>query len=158
MGHRGCTEERLVRGAQPRASEVHGSILQGLEMSCLFLSARIWFESMGTKGVDMRPRYLRYTLLAICCLVPAVANAAELRGKVLNRGGQPIERAKVVIEGKIIGQARVTFSKQSGEFSFWGLPPGDYKLTVVYKDLAPNRQTIRITEEENVHEIRLGKE
>ncbi len=104
----------------------------------------------------MRPRYVRYLLPAICCLIPAVANAAELRGKVLSRGGQPIEHAKVVIEGKIIGQARVTFSKKSGEFYFWGLPPGDYNLTVVYKDFAP-KQAIRITDGENTREIIAGQ-
>lgn len=104
----------------------------------------------------MRPRYLHCALLAACWLMPVVAEAAELRGKVLSPQRQPIEHAKVVIEGNIIGQARVAFSKQNGEFYFWGLPPGDYNITVSHKDFVSKRP-IRISGGENMPEIIVGE-
>lgn len=103
----------------------------------------------------MRPRYLYCALLAACWLMPVVAEAAELRGKILSPQRQPIDHAKVVIEGNIIGQARVAFSKQNGEFYFWGLPPGNYSITVSYKDAVINRG-IRISDGENTPEIIVG--
>lgn len=103
----------------------------------------------------MRPRYLYCALLAACWLIPVVTEAAELRGKILNPQRQPIDHAKVVIEGNIIGQARVAFSKQNGEFYFWGLPPGNYSITVSYKDAVINRG-IRISDGENTPEIIVG--
>jgi len=109
------------------------------------------FFLMNAKGGARRLTGIGGILLVVGCLA-AVAEAADLRGTVINKNKEPVASAKVLIEGNIIGQARVDFSKRDGSFYFWGLPPGDYRVTIIVQRLT-HREEIRIADGLNSREI-----
>src|SRR5688572_19702196 len=70
-------------------------------------------------------------LLALILALPALAQEELLRfrGVVINAQGDPWAGARVTLETE--GQApRSVVVDGSGEFSFEGIPPGSYRLTV----------------------------
>lgn len=64
--------------------------------------------------------------LAFGALFSAALNAAEIRGKVINRrGGEPLERVLVSV-----GSGRSAVTASDGSFSLTGLAPGNYTLRI----------------------------
>ena len=76
--------------------------------------------------------------LAICAFVlglaaiaaPSYAQTGQVKGKVVDANGKPIEGAVVTIEGSDSGGRKFTVkTNKSGEFIQIGLQPGQYKIT-----------------------------
>jgi tetratricopeptide (TPR) repeat protein len=76
--------------------------------------------------------------LAICTLVlglaaiavPSYAQTGQVKGKVVDANGKPIEGAVVTIEGSDSGGRKFTVkTNKSGDYIQIGLQPGQYKIT-----------------------------
>ena len=76
--------------------------------------------------------------LAICAFVlglaaiaaPSYAQTGQVKGKVADATGKPIEGAVVTIEGSDSGGRKFTVkTNKSGDFIQIGLQPGQYKIT-----------------------------
>ena len=82
--------------------------------------------------------------LAICAFVlglaaiaaPSYAQTGQVKGKVVDANGKPIEGAVVTIEGSDSGGRKFTVkTNKSGDFIQIGLQPGQYKITAVKDEL-----------------------
>ena len=82
--------------------------------------------------------------LAICAFVlglaaiaaPSYAQTGQVKGKVADASGKPIEGATVTIEGSDSGGRKFTVkTNKSGEFIQIGLQPGQYKITATKDNL-----------------------
>ena len=60
----------------------------------------------------------------------ATKGAAVISGTVLDTNGSEVQGAHVVLKGQTGAQSRSEQSGSNGEFTFTGLPPGDFKLSV----------------------------
>ena len=76
--------------------------------------------------------------LAICAFVlglaaiavPGYAQTGQVKGKVVDANGKPVDGATVTIEGSDSGGRKFTVkTKSNGEFIQIGLQPGQYKIT-----------------------------
>ena len=76
--------------------------------------------------------------LAICAFVlglaaiavPGYAQTGQVKGKVVDANGKPVDGATVTIEGSDSGGRKFTVkTKSNGEFVQIGLQPGQYKIT-----------------------------
>jgi tetratricopeptide (TPR) repeat protein len=83
--------------------------------------------------------------LAICALVlglaaiaaPGYAQTGQVKGKVVDANGKPIEGAVVTIEGSDSGGRKfVVKSNKNGDYIQIGLQPGQYKITAVKDQLS----------------------
>ncbi len=73
--------------------------------------------------------------LAILAM-PAYAQSGQVRGKVLDAQGQPVDGAKVTIQNvETTGRSLETKTNKKGEYIQIGLAPGKYKVTVSKGDL-----------------------
>lgn len=61
---------------------------------------------------------------------------ASIYGTVLSTNSDVIQGAQVTLTGQNEADLRVTQSGSNGEFSFTGLPPGTYKITVTGQGMA----------------------
>jgi tetratricopeptide (TPR) repeat protein len=91
--------------------------------------------------------------LAICAFVlglaaiavPSYAQTGQLKGKVTDAAGKPVEGAVVVIEGSDSGGRKFTVkTNRNGEYIQIGLQPGQYKVTAT-KDALTQTQTQRVS-------------
>ena len=82
--------------------------------------------------------------LAICAFVlglaaiaaPGYAQTGQVKGKVVDASGKPVEGASVTIEGSDSGGRKFTVkTNKNGEYIQIGLQPGQYKITAT-KDSA----------------------
>jgi len=82
--------------------------------------------------------------LAICAFVlglaaiaaPSYAQTGQVKGKVADASGKPIEGATVTIEGSDSGGRKFTVkTNKSGDFIQIGLQPGQYKITATKDNL-----------------------
>src|SRR5262252_6950841 len=73
-------------------------------------------------------------LLALILLSPLVSpaqvNTANLSGVVSDPQGLGVKSAKVTVQNKATGAERSSVADEDGHYSFVGLPPGTYKMTV----------------------------
>jgi Tfp pilus assembly protein PilF len=76
--------------------------------------------------------------VAVACLAsPASAQSGQIRGKVVDAKGGPVDGAKVVIQNvDTSGHSLETKTNKKGEYIQIGLAPGKYKITVSKGDLA----------------------
>jgi len=76
---------------------------------------------------------------------PGAADPATIAGTVLDSNGDVIEGAQVVLSAT--GQTyRVLTSGEDGQFTFTGLPPNAYHLTVSREGMGPtSRRSWRFT-------------
>ena len=82
--------------------------------------------------------------LAICAVAlglailaaPAYAQSGQVRGKVVDAQGNPVDGAKVTIQNvETTGRSLETKTNKKGEYIQIGLAPGKYKITVSKGDL-----------------------
>jgi tetratricopeptide (TPR) repeat protein len=83
--------------------------------------------------------------LAICAFVlglaaiaaPSYAQTGQVKGKVVDANGKPIEGAVVTIEGSDSGGRKFTVkTNKNGDYIQIGLQPGQYKITAVKDQLS----------------------
>jgi tetratricopeptide (TPR) repeat protein len=81
--------------------------------------------------------------LALACLaVPAFAQSGQVRGKVVDAKGNPVDGAKVTIANvEMSGRSLETKTNKKGEYIQIGLAPGNYKITVTKGDQSATRDT-----------------
>ena len=86
--------------------------------------------------------------LAICAVAlglailaaPAYAQSGQVRGKVVDQQGNPVDGAKVVIQNvETSGRSLETKTNKKGEYIQIGLAPGKYKITVSKGDLSATK-------------------
>src|SRR5437016_3435968 len=88
--------------------------------------------------------------VAICALAlgvvlvapPAFAQSGQIKGKVTDAQGAPVDGAKVLIENLDKGaKALETKTNKKGEYIQVGLYPGKYRVTVSKDTLTNSRET-----------------
>lgn len=97
-------------------------------------------------GATIR-RTLGTCMLAIglaCIAVPASAQSGQVKGKVVDAKGQPVEGAKITIANtEMSGRKLETKTNKKGEYIQIGLQPGKYVITAE-KDSLKDEKTIDI--------------
>jgi tetratricopeptide (TPR) repeat protein len=95
-------------------------------------------------GVTIR-RTVAISILALCLAYvapPAFAQTGQIKGKVTDASGQPVDGATILIENTDSGaQAITTKTNKKGEYIQVGLSPGRYKITAKKDALTVTRQT-----------------
>ena len=88
------------------------------------------------------PRFVcAFALLLLLGSAAAQRNTGIIGGHVADREGAVLEGARVTLEpGDIAGA-----TNGQGEFTFIGLAPGDYTLTISYVGFATLTQQVKIT-------------
>jgi tetratricopeptide (TPR) repeat protein len=98
-------------------------------------------------GVIIR-RTLTICVLAIglaCIAVPASAQSGQVRGKVVDAKGQPVEGAKItIVNVETSGRKLETKTNKKGEYIQIGLQPGRYTIRAEKDNLA-DEQEVRIS-------------
>lgn len=86
---------------------------------------------------------LRRTLLAcaitfglVFAAFPAYAQTGQIKGKITDPQGQPIDAAKVVLYNQQTNRSLETKSNKKGEYIQVGLSPGKYTVTATKGDLS----------------------
>src|SRR5688572_23425954 len=97
-----------------------------------------------TWGSTTRARSARgvWVFAAMLLLLPVVAHAQELRGRVTAESGTPIEAARVVVRGTNLSAT----TQADGAFRIAGVPAGELELIVERMGFA--RATVRATAEQ----------
>src|SRR6266700_3737332 len=73
----------------------------------------------------------------VCIALPASAQTGQVKGKVLDAQGNPVEGAKISIQSVDKGGKPLeTKSNKRGEYMQVGLPSGAYKITASKGDLS----------------------
>ena len=74
--------------------------------------------------------------------VPASAQSGQIKGKVVDAQGQPVDGAKILIENLDKGTRAIeTKTNKKGEYIQVGLSPGKYRITVTKDALTTSRET-----------------
>lgn len=74
----------------------------------------------------------------------SLVGTARLRGRVLNKSGQPLVGARVQVEGT----TRATTTRASGEFTLDSLPPGTQSVAVRLLGYAPVEEAVDLASDE----------
>ncbi|HWZ43928.1 MAG TPA: carboxypeptidase-like regulatory domain-containing protein [Candidatus Saccharimonadales bacterium] len=69
----------------------------------------------------------RYLMAMILAFAPSMV---VVSGKLIDREGKPMQKAAVVYTSTATGRTFKTQTGKKGEFSFAGVPPGQYEITV----------------------------
>jgi hypothetical protein len=81
-----------------------------------------------------RQHWVTWLIAAVLCVTPMAAHAqsgtATLKGKVVDSSKAALPGASVTIANPATGLSRETIADDSGSFTFPGMPPGTYALTV----------------------------
>ena len=67
---------------------------------------------------------------------PAFAQTGQVKGKVVDAKGDPVDGAKIVLHNLQTNRDLETKSKKNGEYIQVGLAPGKYKITATKGDLS----------------------
>lgn len=78
---------------------------------------------------DMRPAVYVVGILLLCAAVWASGSSSVL-GAVEDASGRALPGVTVQIQSESTGARRTTVSDEQGSYSFFGVPPGTYKLTL----------------------------
>jgi tetratricopeptide (TPR) repeat protein len=82
------------------------------------------------------------TLGLACVASPALAQSGQIKGKVTDAQGAPVDGAKVLIENLDKGAKPLeTKTNKKGEYIQVGLYPGKYRITVAKDALSTSRET-----------------
>jgi tetratricopeptide (TPR) repeat protein len=85
------------------------------------MGARMWCRSLAI---------CTFVLGLAAIAVPSYAQTGQVKGKVVDANGKPIEGAVVTIEGSDSGGRKFTVkTNKSGDYIQIGLQPGQYKIT-----------------------------
>jgi tetratricopeptide (TPR) repeat protein len=91
------------------------------------MGARMWCRSLAICA---------FVLGLAAIAVPGYAQTGQVKGKVVDANGKPVEGAVVTIEGSDSGGRKFTVkSNKKGEYIQIGLQPGQYKITATKDNL-----------------------
>lgn len=90
-------------------------------------------DAPGFQGVAPAPQ----ATLATQAVTPSSAGSSSISGVVLDIGGAMVGGAKVTLIGPGDNEERVAASDSKGEFTFLGISPGNFKITVTSLGLEP---------------------
>src|SRR5690349_7803079 len=97
---------------------------------------------MVGKHIVSRPLVICVMVLGLAALTtPAIAQTGQVRGKVTDAEGKPVEGAKVTIQLIDNNSKFEVKTKKNGEFMQIGLPPGQYKITAEKDGLSASRNS-----------------
>ena len=92
------------------------------------MGARIWCRSLAICA---------FVLGLAAIAAPAHAQTGQVKGKVVDANGKPVEGAVVTIEGSDSGGRKFTVkTNKNGDYIQIGLQPGQYKITAVKDQLS----------------------
>ncbi len=92
------------------------------------MGARMWCRSLAICA---------FVLGLAAIAVPGYAQTGQVKGKVVDANGKPIEGAVVTIEGSDSGGRKFTVkSNKNGDYIQIGLQPGQYKITATKDQLS----------------------
>ena len=74
--------------------------------------------------------------LVLAIAAPAFAQTGQVKGKVLDAKGEPVDGAKIVLYNQQTNRSLETKTKKNGEYIQVGLSPGKYKITASKGDLS----------------------
>jgi tetratricopeptide (TPR) repeat protein len=86
---------------------------------------------------------------------PASAQTGQIKGKVVDAKGEPVEGAKITILNQQTNRSLETKTKKNGEYIQVGLAPGKYRLTAS-KDNLSDTQDIDVRLEMSNHDFTLA--
>jgi tetratricopeptide (TPR) repeat protein len=73
---------------------------------------------------------------------PAFAQSGQVKGKVVDANGQPVEGAKItIVNDETSGRKLETKTNKKGEYIQIGLQPGNYTITATKDNLTDTRKT-----------------
>lgn len=103
------------------------------------------------KGVSRRARrgarfVLRWLILPLgtCVGAHAQREIKEIEGRILDSQGNTVARAKVTLRSTLTGAGQDYFTTDSGQYSFFDIPPGEYILTAVANGLATETGSVQV--------------
>src|SRR5690242_11870935 len=115
-----------------------------------------------TAGGSMTGATIRRTLttlaLAIAVAVmaaPASAQTGQVKGKVVDTKGQPVEGAKISLLNQQTNRTLETKTNKKGEYIQVGLAPGKYRITAS-KDALSDTVDVNISLDMSTHDFTLG--
>src|SRR5215203_5399536 len=116
---------------------------------------------LGQEG-SMPGATIRRTLM-ICAMAvglaivaaPAFAQSGQVKGKVLDAQGNPVEGAKITLLNQQTNRTLETKTNKKGEYIQVGLAPGKYRLTAA-KDNMSDTQDVDIHLEMSTHDFKLA--
>jgi tetratricopeptide (TPR) repeat protein len=85
---------------------------------------------------------------------PASAQTGQIKGKVVDAQGNPVDGAKVTIYNQQTNRPLETKTNKKGEYIQVGLAPGEYKVTVA-KDALSVDKAVKISLDMAVHDFKL---
>jgi tetratricopeptide (TPR) repeat protein len=74
--------------------------------------------------------------LVLAIAAPAFAQTGQVKGKVVDDKGQPVDGAKIVLYNQQTNRSLETKTKKNGEYIQVGLSPGKYKITASKGELS----------------------
>jgi tetratricopeptide (TPR) repeat protein len=86
---------------------------------------------------------------------PAFAQTGQVKGKVTDAKGDPVEGAKITLLNQNTNRALETKTNKKGEYIQVGLAPGKYRLTASKGDLS-DTQDVDVHLEMGVYDFKLG--
>jgi len=100
------------------------------------MGARTWCRSLAICA---------FVLGLVAIAAPGYAQTGQIKGKIVDASGKPIEGASVTIEGSDSGGRKFTVkTNKNGEYIQIGLQPGQYKITAT-KDAMSQSMDQRIS-------------
>jgi tetratricopeptide (TPR) repeat protein len=110
----------------------------------------------------MKGATIRRTLMTVAMAIaiaavaaPASAQTGQVKGKVVDAKGQPVENAKITLLNQQTNRSLETKTNKKGEYIQVGLSPGKYRITAA-KDNLTDTVDVDIRLEMATHDFTLG--
>jgi tetratricopeptide (TPR) repeat protein len=109
------------------------------------------------KGATIRRTLMTVAMaFAIAAVAaPASAQTGQVKGKVVDAKGQPVENAKITLLNQQTNRSLETKTNKKGEYIQVGLSPGKYRITAA-KDNLSDTVDVNISLEMATHDFTLG--
>ena len=93
-------------------------------------------------------RFLYTCLLLIFTLLPfsifAQVSTAHISGKVIDKDGNPVVAAAILVEDKESGFLRGTTTNEDGIYNFFGLQPGNYEVRIQHVAFHEQKEKVEV--------------
>lgn len=107
-----------------------------------------------TRAIFHRTLSICAVAVALLAAAPASAQTGQIKGKVVDAQGNPVDGAKVTIYNQQTNRPLETKTNKKGEYIQVGLSPGEYKISVSKDKLSVDKD-VRISLDMAVHDFKL---